>query len=193
MFAEEGSLPLQRRERRQASLSAYATRLDGSVVELTVVDLSAEGCGVLCPSGLQAGERLNLAVLRRGSAGAVVRWADGGRAGLAFTSEIVLAGSATKPRRHDRVSVDGEVAMRRAGKLQFRVHIYDLSPEGCKAEFIDRPELGEQLWIKFDGMEALDAQVCWIVGSKAGLCFERPIHSAVFNMLVARFGGRAAA
>jgi hypothetical protein len=80
--------------------------------------------------------------------------------------------------------------MRRAGKTHFRVHIYDISPDGCKAEFVDRPELGEQLWIKFDGMEAMEAHVCWIVGARAGLRFVRPIHAAIFDMLVARFAGR---
>jgi hypothetical protein len=189
MLAGDGALPLQRRERRPTSLSAYATRQDGSVVELTVVDLSADGCGVLCPCELHAGERLNLAVLRRGTTGATVRWADGGRAGLSFGSPVAVEG-ATKPRRHERISVDGEVAMRRAGKTHFRVHIYDISPDGCKAEFVDRPELGEQLWIKFDGMEAMEAHVCWIVGARAGLRFVRPIHAAIFDMLVARFAGR---
>jgi hypothetical protein len=189
MIAGDGALPLQRRERRPTSLSAYATRQDGSVVELTVVDLSADGCGVLCQSGLRAGERLNLAVLRRGTTGATVCWADGGRAGLSFDSPVAVGG-ATKPRCHERVSVDGEVAMRRAGKTNFRVHIYDISPDGCKAEFVDRPELGEQLWIKFDGMEALEAHVCWIAGARAGLRFGRQIHSAIFDLLVARLAGR---
>ena len=191
MLAGDGALPLQGRERRPTSLSAYATRQDGSVVEMTVVDLSHDGCGVLCPSGLLAGERLNLAVLRRGTTGATVCWADGGRAGLSFSSPVPVEGT-TKPRRHERVSVEGEVAMRRAGKTHFRVHIYDISPDGCKAEFVDRPELGEQLWIKFDGMEALEAHVCWIVGARAGLRFSRGLHSAIFDMLVARLGaGRA--
>jgi hypothetical protein len=189
MLAGDGALPLQRRERRPTTLSAYATRQDGSVVELTVVDLSADGCGVLCPSGLHAGERLNLAVLRRGTTGATVCWAEAGRAGLSFGSPVAVEG-ATKPRRRERISVDGEVAMRRAGKTPFRVHIYDISPDGCKAEFVDRPELGEQLWIKFDGMEALEARVCWIAGAKAGLGFSRQIHSAIFDMLIARLGGR---
>ena len=81
--------------------------------------------------------------------------------------------------------------MRRAGKLNFRVRVYDVSPQGCKAEFVERPELDEQLWIKFDGLEALEAQVCWIVGAKVGLKFVRPIHEAVFGALSTRIGGGA--
>jgi len=81
--------------------------------------------------------------------------------------------------------------MRRAAKLAFRVRIYDLSPEGCKAEFVERPSIGEQLWVKFDGIEALEAKVRWIVGAKAGLKFARPLHAAVFDLLIAKL--RAAA
>jgi hypothetical protein len=190
-FAEAGAPPFQRRERRPASLSAYATRKDGSVVEMTVVDLSIDGCGVLCPTNLDKGEMLNLAVLRRGNAGAVVRWSEGGRAGLSFTQEP--AGVAPiEPRCHERVAVDGQVSLRRAGKTQFRVHIYDICPDGCKAEFVDRPELGEQLWIKFDSMDAVEANVRWITGAKAGFRFSRPLHAAVFDMLIGRLGAARA-
>ena len=76
--------------------------------------------------------------------------------------------------------------MRRAAKLAFRVRVYDLSPEGCRAEFVERPGIGEQLWVKFDGMEALEAKVRWIVGAKAGLKFVRPLHAAVFDLLIAK-------
>ena len=33
---------------------------------------------------------------------------------------------------------------------------------------------------------ALEAQVCWIDGLKAGLAFAVPIHAAVFEQLLAR-------
>ena len=191
-FAEAGAPPIQRRERRPTSLNAYATRKDGSVVEMTVVDLSFDGCGVLCPADLEKGETLNLAVLRRGTASAVVRWSEGGRAGLSFTAEASPGIPPVEPRCHERVSVNGEVSLRRAGKTQFRVHIYDICPDGCKAEFVDRPELGEQLWIKFDAMDALEANVRWITGAKAGLRFSRPLHAAVFDMLIGRLGGASA-
>src|SRR4249919_3764536 len=93
---------------------------------------------------------------------------------------------AQESRNHERLRVEGEVTMRRAGKLAYRVHIYDLSPDGCRAEFVDRPAFAEQLWIKFDGMEALQANVRWIGGARAGFKFIRPIHPAVFDMLAAR-------
>lgn len=190
MLAETGAPPLQRRERRPVALSATATRGDGSVVEMTIVDFSHDGCGVQCVARLHEGEPLNLAVLKRGAINAEVRWASERRAGLCFTSKPEPKRSASQPRGYERVSVEGEVAMRRAGKLNFRVRIYDISPDGCKAEFVDRPDLGEQLWVKFDGMEALEADVRWIVAAKAGLKFARPIHAAVFDMLLSRLGAR---
>ena len=96
-----------------------------------------------------------------------------------------------QPRCFQRLGVNGEVTMRRAAKLAFRVRIYDLSPEGCKAEFVDRPEIAEQLWVKFDGIEALEASVRWVAGAKTGLKFARPIYPAVFDALAAKL--RAAA
>jgi hypothetical protein len=185
IFAEAGAAPLTRRERRPLNQSAHATRGDGSMITLTVVDLANEGCGVLCPVSLLVGERLELSACGPAKIAAVVRWTDGARAGLAFDF-AASPGLDHRARQHERISVEGEVSMRRAAKLAFRVRVYDLSPEGCKAEFVERPDIGEQLWIKFDGMEALEAKVRWIVGAKAGLRFVRPLHAAVFDLLVAK-------
>jgi hypothetical protein len=66
--------------------------------------------------------------------------------------------------------------------------VYDLSPEGCKLEFQDRPELDETVWVKFEGLELLQATVCWIEELRVGVEFQRPIHSAVFDHIVARLG-----
>jgi hypothetical protein len=93
---------------------------------------------------------------------------------------------APSERRHERVEVEAEVALRRSGKLNFRVRVYDISPEGCRAEFVERPELGERVWIKFDGMHSLEATICWIAGARTGMRFAQPIHPAVFDSLLAR-------
>jgi len=191
LFAEAGAPPLARRERRPLNQLAYATRSDGSIVNLTIVDLSNEGCGMLCTTGLNVGEQLEIAVSGRGKIGATVRWVDGARSGLSFDI-FDEPGSLQTDRLHERVSVDGEVSLRRASKLPFRVRIYDLSPDGCKAEFVERPELNEQVWIKFDGMDALEAKVRWIVGPKVGLRFARPLYAAVFDLLVAKLRSRTA-
>ena len=175
----------QRRDRRPANLRAYATREDGSVIDVTLVDLSYDGCGIDCPLPLRPGETMKLAVHRRGMIMATVRWAVGGKAGLQF-EPLPISAKSEDPRRHERIAVEAEISLRRSGKLNFRVRLYDLSPVGCKAEFVERPEIGEQVWIKFDEIEALEAEVCWVAGARAGMRFNRPIQSAVFDLLVQR-------
>lgn len=88
------------------------------------------------------------------------------------------------PRKSVRVGLNADVVLRRAGQNNYRTTIFDLSPHGCKVEFVERPRLDELVWVKFDGLEALDAYVCWVEGFAAGLEFQRPIHPAVFEMLV---------
>jgi hypothetical protein len=188
-FSDSNPALPPRRERRPVTLAGYATREDGALVELTVVDLSYDGCGVICTHRLTAGERLSLSVLDRGCVPVTVRWADGGRAGLSFAPVTADDQPARQPRRHERVSVEGEVTMHRRSKVSYRVHIFDLSPEGCRAEFVERPELHEQLWVKFDGLEHIAADVRWITGTKAGLKFMRAFHPAVFDLLLARLKG----
>ncbi len=91
-------------------------------------------------------------------------------------------------RKSQRVQFSADVMLRRSGKQSYRVKIFDVSPHGCKAEFVERPELDERLWVKFEGMDSLEAMVCWVRGFEVGLEFEKPIHSAVFDM---RFQGPA--
>ena len=78
-----------------------------------------------------------------------------------------------------------KVSLRRHGRSSYRVSIHDISPYGCKIEFVERPELDERLWVKFEGLEALEGAVCWAEGFVAGVEFNRPIHSAVFERLLA--------
>jgi hypothetical protein len=84
------------------------------------------------------------------------------------------------------VHLSAEISLRRPGQRSYRVRILDASPYGCKAEFVERPEIDEHLWVKFEGMEALEATVCWIRGFEVGLEFEKPVHQAVFELLVSR-------
>jgi hypothetical protein len=180
------SLP-EARLRRPVTLRAQATRNDGSVFDATLTDLSYEGCGLQSGSPLRVGEAVRLTVEHGGTIQATVRWAFGNKAGLLFLAEpSPEAESAKVERQHPRISTAAEIGLRRPGKLGFRVRLFDLSPAGCKAEFVERPELGEQLWVKLDGIDALDAGVCWIAETRVGIRFARPIHPAVFEVLVER-------
>ena len=89
-------------------------------------------------------------------------------------------------RRSDRIEVNAEVALRRSGQLNYRVRVYDASPQGCKLEFVERPDLEERVWVKFDRLEAIEGLVCWTEGFQAGIQYDKPMHPAVFEMLLPR-------
>jgi hypothetical protein len=184
-YEQLGHEPVARRERRPVSLHGFALREDGSTSEILLLDLSYEGCGIETPLKLAPGEVLKLSVLRRGAIEAKVRWCKGGKAGLVFESEEPEIRQHW-PRRFERTVLTAEVSMRRLGKHTFRVQVFDVSPAGCKLELVDKPRIDEHVLVKFDGLEALEAEVCWIEGNYAGLRFEKSIHPAVFELLLER-------
>ena len=172
-------------ERRQVSLRALAIRQDDSTAEIVLLDLSYEGCGIETAVDFRPGEAIKLSVLHRGVIDAHVRWCDKGRAGLTFAPEKD-APKKHRPRQNERVSITADVSLRRLGQSNYRVKVNDLSPEGCKIELVERPRIKEHMLVKFDGLEVLDAEVCWIDNYVAGLRFERPMHPAVFDLLLQR-------
>ena len=89
-------------------------------------------------------------------------------------------------RRSDRVILNADVALRRSGQNTYRVRIYDLSLHGCKLEFVERPQLEERVWVKFDGLDAIESAVCRIEGFVVGVEFVRPMYQPVFDALIGR-------
>jgi hypothetical protein len=89
-------------------------------------------------------------------------------------------------RKSERVLIVAMVKLRRRGRHNFTVKVFNLSREGCKLEFLERPELEETVWVKFEGLELLQAKVCWIEELTVGVEFERPLHEAVFETLTGR-------
>lgn len=92
---------------------------------------------------------------------------------------------APEPRGAGRQSLDTEVGIRRTGMQAFRVRLIDASPKGCKIELVERPAIGERIWVKFDGLEPVEGIVCWVAGHVGGVQFIRPFHDAVFERLAA--------
>jgi hypothetical protein len=45
--------------------------------------------------------------------------------------------------------------------------------------------VGERVWVKFDGLEAIEGSVRWVDGHTGGVQFTRPLHEAVFERLAA--------
>lgn len=87
------------------------------------------------------------------------------------------------PRKSDRITVEAEVIVRRLGDRNYRVRVYDISCHGCRVEFLSRPQLDDLAWVKFDGLESLEAVVCWVDGFIAGVKFAKPMHQAVFERI----------
>ncbi len=175
----------RRAARRPVTLGGYVTRADGATIDIKLLDLTYEGCGIETPVELKPGESIKLSVIGRGLIDSEVRWYKDGRAGLNFASDNSAA-KGEVPRQAERASVSAEVKLRRIGQPNYSVRMFDLSPEGCRIEVIERPRVGEHLMIKFEGLEIIRAEVCWIEGFIVGLKFERPLHPAVFDLLVAR-------
>lgn len=181
--SSEPALP-KREDRRSVEIRAYLVRADGEIVDLRVLDLSYDGCGVETVVPLQPEETVKLSVLGRGAATATVRWCKGRKAGLRFEQEEAEPSEPTA--RDERSQVAGEMVLRRSGSPNYRVAVMDLSRFGCRCEFVERPNIEERVWVKFDGLEALEAEVCWVESSSAGLKYANPLHPAVFDMLRGR-------
>ena len=99
---------------------------------------------------------------------------------------LEAAGGGSCKRRAKRIAIDAQVALRRSGQLNYRVRAYDVTHLGCKLEFVERPVLDERVWVKFDRLDSVEGQVCWVKGHVAGIEFARELHPAVFEMLLAR-------
>ena len=175
-----------RPERRPVELSGHALLLDGTSITVTLVDLSYEGCRIRPETPLSPGDRLKLSVFNRGLIEAEVRWFEDGFAGLAFGTYEVPTRQQW-PRRSKRVPVTANVTLRKPGQPNFPVRVFDASPEGCKIEFVDRPREGDRIWVKFAGLETLEAEVCWVEEFVMGVKFARPMHPAVFDLLAERY------
>lgn len=188
--------PVERDKRRAVHLRGHAVLADLSTLDVTVEDLSYDGCGIRTPTPLMPGQAISLGVVECGMISAQVRWYANGKAGLVFDPESGADQAGQQPQRKrqtDRVPLLADVTMRRLGKLSYRLRVFDASTHGCKVEYIERPAIAELVRIRFDGLQPIDARTCWIEGNQAGLAFERPIHPAVFDLLVARMQGEPAA
>jgi hypothetical protein len=89
-------------------------------------------------------------------------------------------------RKSPRVALQAEVQLRRSGQHHYLVSVFDISREGCKLEFVERPSLDETVWVKFDGFDAIQSSVCWVEGHWVGIEFARPIYPSIFEHILAR-------
>ncbi len=178
--------PAKLREvRRNVKLPAVAILGDGSAVSVTVLNLSYDGCRIGVPFILLPGTQFTLSVLGLGKMLAYVRWYTHGFAGLSFSPEPIEPTTET-PRQYERAALEAKILVRRTGRKNYFVQTTDVSPAGCRVDFVDRPSVGERHWIKFDGLDAVEGEVRWVQDFSAGMEFIRPIYPAVFELLLAK-------
>ena len=181
---------IERRERRSVTMPAFIATEDGVNRDAVVLDLSYDGCGIKTALPLTAGQAVTLRVPNRGVIGARVRWWTEGRGGLVF-QDCAANDAQPEKREHQsraeqRIPLVVQASLRRLGMGNYRINVSDLSPKGCKVDVVERPRVGEHVLLKFDQMDVIDAEVCWVREHHAGLRFERPIHDAVFTILMRR-------
>jgi hypothetical protein len=90
-------------------------------------------------------------------------------------------------RQSCRRPVEHEVGVKKLGGFGFQLPTLDVSPEGCRVELVEMVDAGERVIVRLPALEPLGAQVAWVQGANAGLHFQRPLHSAVFDQLMDRF------
>lgn len=95
-----------------------------------------------------------------------------------------------KARKSSRVAVDFSAGLRpRGGTSAVTVHILDLSTDGFRIDSLLDLQIGTDVWLRLPGLEPTHAKVAWADGYLAGCKFERPLHPAVLDMIIARAKG----
>jgi hypothetical protein len=95
-----------------------------------------------------------------------------------------------KARKSSRVAVDFSAGLRpRGGTSAVSVHILDLSTDGFRIDSLLDLQVGMDVWLRLPGLEPTHARVAWTDGYLAGCAFERPLHPAVLDMIIARAKG----
>ena len=76
---------------------------------------------------------------------------------------------------------------------KFQVGVTDLSAEGCRIALRGK-QIGifEPVAIRFEGLEALEANVVWVAHDYAGLQFNRPLYGPVVDHYIRQHGATAA-
>ena len=175
-----------REPRRTVALEGFGVLPGGQTFSLSVMDLSYDGCRIETEIALLPGTKFQISVTGLGrAADTIVRWAKEGSAGLEFYPEEQVEASHIA-RAFNRAALTAEISLRRQGRQSYIANLFDLTPKGCRVEFIETPRAGEKMWAKIDAFDSIEATVRWVEGFYGGLEFSNPIYPAVFDLLLAR-------
>lgn len=88
-------------------------------------------------------------------------------------------------RRALRKPVTLRARLRERGTTKFLIDVVDLSTTGFRCETSFTLYEGHSVWLTLPGLSGLEATVAWRRGHLYGFAFNRPLHPAVFDHVVA--------
>ena len=80
------------------------------------------------------------------------------------------------------------MSLRRLGSFGFEVPMRDVSAAGCRVELVEPVAVNDRVVARLPGLEPFGATVIWSDERSAGLSFNRPLHPAVYELLLGRLG-----
>ena len=88
-------------------------------------------------------------------------------------------------RRSLRKAVTMRAHLRDRGQTRFEIEVNDLSLLGFRAETSFALWPGTIVWLTLPGLAGLEAVVAWRDKTQYGCAFAKPLHSAVFEHIIA--------
>ncbi|PZQ94131.1 MAG: pilus assembly protein PilZ [Cereibacter sphaeroides] len=85
----------------------------------------------------------------------------------------------------ERRLVEIGVRVRRPGETWFNSKIADLSVGGFRLQSFMKLTVGAEIWVMLPGFEGRRARVLWTRAHESGCSFERPLHPAILDHIVA--------
>lgn len=143
-----------------------------------VRNISENGAGIEHDADLLAGDAVTIEMRGLSQSRAVVRWVDGGMAGLVFVAPVqfqqYLDGLNAKALRSPRFAIDQRVTMR-IDEVLAEVSVQNIALGGMKVA-VGRLEVGSATVVGLHGHESLIAgKVCWTSAAASGVQFNRPL------------------
>ncbi|MFN3516216.1 MAG: PilZ domain-containing protein [Novosphingobium sp.] len=88
-------------------------------------------------------------------------------------------------RRTERWAWDAGVQFR-SGVKRANVRVRDISPLGARIKGVFLVHKGDRFFIRFPGLESIEARVAWVTDFEFGCEFVRPLNPVILEALVSR-------
>jgi hypothetical protein len=104
---------------------------------------------------------------------------------VGIVGELSRAPQEQVSRKSERVPIELGAGLRQRGATGVSVQVMDLSTHGFRVATHLELNVGTDVWLRLPRLEACHATVMWVQGHYVGCSFERPLHPAVLDMIVA--------